>query len=609
MVQLTAGVCSRLNEPEHAEDLLSSTPIVQILSVKRVGPTAGPNPVDRYRIIVSDGEHFLQSMLATQLNHLVDEGQIIKNTICRLDKFTCNMVQDKRLLIVLNMTVLEQSAMKMGSPQGLQIAPGDAAATPSTAHHTPAVNQPTPVVNPTRASSSTTTTPGAGAGRGQGARSGRAAIFPIEGLSPYQNNWTIRARVTNKSDMKSWSNQKGEGKLFNVTFMDETGEIRATAFNAVAETLYDKMEEGKVYYVSKAKVNLAKRQFSNLSNEYEISLERNTEIEECRDAGSFPAIRYNFVDLGKLQDLTKESFCDIIAVVKEVGEATEFTSKFNKTSLKRELTVVDQSGYSVRLTLWGKTAEKWNHTDQPIVAFKGLKVGDFGGRTLSMAGSSSYEVNPDIPESHGLRGWFDSVGSAASFQSHTNTFSGSGGAVNFNRAAMLSIEEVKTKDLGNGDKADFFSTRATVMHLKSDNIAYPACPNTGCSKKVFDQHDGWRCEKCDRSFEKPEYRYIISMAVSDYSGQAWFQGFNDLGEALFKRPANEVVAIKDSDDARYNKLVEEVNGQQFNFACRAKQDTYNETTRTRYGVQKILPLDYAEESRHLVELLSSPWAQ
>lgn len=94
--QLTAGICSRLNETEHSEELLSSKPIVQILSVKRVGSTAGPNPIDRYRIIVSDGEHFLQSMLATQLNHFVDDGQIIKNTICRLDKFTCNLVQEKR---------------------------------------------------------------------------------------------------------------------------------------------------------------------------------------------------------------------------------------------------------------------------------------------------------------------------------------------------------------------------------------------------------------------------------------------------------------------------------------------------------------------------------
>lgn len=112
-------------------------------------------------------------------------------------------------------------------------------------------------------------------------KGGRAgAIYPIEGLSPYQNNWTIKARVIQKSEIKTWSNQRGEGKLFNVTLMDESGEIRGTAFNQVVDEIYDKLEEGKVYFLSKARVNLAKKKFSNLSNDYELSLEKNTEIEE-----------------------------------------------------------------------------------------------------------------------------------------------------------------------------------------------------------------------------------------------------------------------------------------------------------------------------------------
>jgi len=115
----------------------------------------------------------------------------------------------------------------------------------------------------------------------KGGRSG--SIYPIEGLSPYQNNWTIKARVTQKSDIKTWSNQRGEGKLFNVTLMDESAEIRGTGFNQVVDELYDKLVENKVYYISKARVNLAKKKFSNLTNDYELNFEKNTEVEEVSD--------------------------------------------------------------------------------------------------------------------------------------------------------------------------------------------------------------------------------------------------------------------------------------------------------------------------------------
>jgi len=34
--------------------------------------------------------------------------------------------------------------------------------------------------------------------------------------------WTIRVRVTNKSDIRHWSNQRGEGKLFSMDLVDHS---------------------------------------------------------------------------------------------------------------------------------------------------------------------------------------------------------------------------------------------------------------------------------------------------------------------------------------------------------------------------------------------------
>lgn len=96
----------------------------------------------------------------------------------------------------------------------------------------------------------------------------------------------------------------------------------------------------------------------------------------------------------------------MLGIVREHGELGEITAKAtNKLIKKRELTIVDQSGYSCRVTLWNKQAENWQGTEDGIYAFKGAKVGDFGGKTLSMGGQSSLSADPDIREAHALRGW------------------------------------------------------------------------------------------------------------------------------------------------------------------------------------------------------------
>lgn len=177
-----------------------------------------------------------------------------------------------RLLILMAIRVLSQSDTKIGEPVAVD---ADGSTVPTPAPEKPP--QPAAKSTPTYTSKSSS---GSNLQSSSRSTATKTNWHPIEGLSPYQNNWTIKARVTQKSDLKAYSTKNGEGHLFNVTLMDETGEIRATAFNVVADALYPKFEEGKVYYVSKGKVNLAKKKFSNLQNDYEISLEKNTEVEE-----------------------------------------------------------------------------------------------------------------------------------------------------------------------------------------------------------------------------------------------------------------------------------------------------------------------------------------
>jgi replication factor A1 len=592
--QLTEGICHRLNSGDKDdESLWNSMPTLQFLSIKKVvgsGATTSPsNPgasaTDRYRIIISDGINFLQAMLATQLNYLVEEDRIGKNTIVVIETMSCQNILDKRLVILLGLRVVQRDAQKIGNPAPLT--------TPSPQSKTDAVTT-APVSSPAAQPQN----------RQAGARGN--PVYPITGLTPYQNNWRIKARVVQKSDIRTYSNQRGEGRFFSVTLMDDSAEIKGTAWNAMVDELYEKLQENRVYFVSRARVNLAKKKYSTVQNDYELGLDRGVEIEECHDT-DVPVIRYHFENLSALPDLQKEAVCDVIVIVRDIGDLSEINTKNNKTAQKRELKVVDSSKFEVRLTLWGKLAEQYSTPVDTVIAFKGVRVNDFQGRSLSLLSSGSMTVSPDIPEAHALKGWYVDGGAQMSFASHTQAglSSGSGGAINRNE--MRTIFDVKEAQLGMSDKPDFFSTRATIMHIKTDNLVYPACPQ--CNKKMTESNDVWRCEKCDRTYEKPEYRYIISMAVGDHTGQMWLSGFNDVGNTLFGMTGNELRDIQAQDEAKVNHIIHSATCNTYSFVCRASQQSFNDQNRVRYGIQKMQPLDYLAEMRSLVELLHSAWAQ
>lgn len=48
------------------------------------------------RIILSDGQYFIQAMLATQLNDMVTEKQVDKNVVIKLVEYVTNAVQQRK---------------------------------------------------------------------------------------------------------------------------------------------------------------------------------------------------------------------------------------------------------------------------------------------------------------------------------------------------------------------------------------------------------------------------------------------------------------------------------------------------------------------------------
>ena len=95
--------------------------VVQILKVIKVGGNQGQ---DRYRVILSDGQNFVQGMLATQLNQLVASGQIADNALIRVNDYMNNLVQNKNVIILLAVEVVNsQYGQKIGNPSDIEADP------------------------------------------------------------------------------------------------------------------------------------------------------------------------------------------------------------------------------------------------------------------------------------------------------------------------------------------------------------------------------------------------------------------------------------------------------------------------------------------------------
>ncbi|XP_073336029.1 replication protein A 70 kDa DNA-binding subunit-like [Pagrus major] len=421
--------------------------------------------------------------------------------------------------------------------------------------------------------------------------------IPIAQLNPYQSKWTIRARVTNKSSIRNWSNSKGEGKLFSFEIVDESGEIRITAFNKEVDKFYSLVEQGKVYYITKGTLKAANKQYTTVKNDYEMTLHAHSSIVPCDDGQGIPAVHCDFVPIAQLENRDKDAIIDVIGVCKSADDVSRITTKTSREVSKRALNLIDTTGKEVAVTLWGEEAEKFDGSGQPVVAVKGARLSDFGGRSLSALFSSTVMVNPDIPEAFRLRAWFDREGYAVDSQSLTQTRSmGSGARMNWK-----ALSDIKDEQMGHGEKADYFNCIATVVYTRKENCLYQACPSADCNKKVIDQQDGlYRCEKCNRDFPNFKYRLLLSANLADFGDNQWVTCFQETAEVLLGQSAETLGELRETDEAAFDEVFQKANFTTHIFKNRVKLETYNDESRVKVTVMEVQPVDHREYSRRLL---------
>ncbi|XP_058732965.1 replication protein A 70 kDa DNA-binding subunit B [Vicia villosa] len=441
-------------------------------------------------------------------------------------------------------------------------------------------------------------------------------VRPLVSLNPYMGTWTIKVSVTSKGTLRTYRNARGEGCVFNVELTDEDGtQIQATMFNDAARKFYEKFVMGKVYYVSKGTLKVANKQFKTVQNDYEMTLNENSEVEEVASEASFvPETKFNFVPIDQLgPHVNKSDLVDVVGIVKNVSSTMSIRRKSNNETVpKRDITIADESKKTVVVSLWGELAtnigqELLDMADKsPVVAIKSVKVGDFQGVSLSAISKSLVLIDPEVPEAQKLRCWYDSEGKDTAMASLSSGSTNSGGGSRSVYSDRVSLSYITSNPSLGAEKPAFFSIRGYINSIKPDQAMwYRACKT--CNKKVTESiDDGYWCESCQKNDQECNLRYIMIAKIIDASGEAYISAFNEEAERLIGCSADELGNLRsqEGEENPYQMKLKEATWVPHLFRVSVSQNEYNNEKRQRITARAVVPVDFAAESKILLEDIS-----
>lgn len=360
--------CNMLDEGSISkiiENDTSITPRLQILNMRKViNAISG----ERFRLVLSDGQFYVQGVLDKQLNELVENGKLKKYAIIHLKQFICSNISGKMVCLVKECSTIQQCDQGIGKPN----------AAPSPNQHQSRVCHIYKYIEPTIHKHKTYEQ----AIQQKNVQKAQPDFQPVASLNPYQTLWKIRVRCTAKDNIRTYSNQRGDGKFFGVDLLDSDGtEIRALAFNDAADKFFNIFKKNYVYLISDAVVRASRKGYTHIKNDYAITLNEDSQvIPYIDDNNEIETQKYTFVQIEQIQKCEPKSFVDVIGIVIHVSDVQTFMSKSHKQIKKRNLKIADQTA-KICVTLWNEDAE--HHSQEQlkdsVIALKGSRVSVYGG--------------------------------------------------------------------------------------------------------------------------------------------------------------------------------------------------------------------------------------
>eukprot|EP01054_Gregarina_sp_Poly1_P005246 Gregarina_sp_Poly_1__5245@NODE_277_length_10206_cov_85_389782_g241_i0_p3_GENE_NODE_277_length_10206_cov_85_389782_g241_i0NODE_277_length_10206_cov_85_389782_g241_i0_p3_ORF_typecomplete_len708_score93_02Rep_facA_C/PF08646_10/1_7e03Rep_facA_C/PF08646_10/4_7e03Rep_facA_C/PF08646_10/8_4e25REPA_OB_2/PF16900_5/2_7REPA_OB_2/PF16900_5/3_6e15DUF223/PF02721_14/8e11DUF223/PF02721_14/4_3e03DUF223/PF02721_14/7e03tRNA_anticodon/PF01336_25/1_2e04tRNA_anticodon/PF01336_25/0_00013tRNA_anticodon/PF01336_25/3_7e02 len=471
------------------------------------------------------------------------------------------------------------------------------------------------------------------------------AYLKIMDLTSYVDRWTIKARVTQKQPVKTYTNARGDGRLFSVVLVDaHRGEIKATFFNDGVDVFWDVLQPNHVYSFSRGSIKACNPKFNTTRHQYEISFGADADIKEIADdVAEIPSQVFEFEPMSKVNSGSVHDLMDVCAVATRVLETGSVSSKRTGQPLeRRNVTLMDQTGTAAELTLWDT---KCSLFDSPpeftesvengiwFVAAAKLRIEEYNGRRLATTMgtvletylydtvSQRYAPTPALsaagtppPAVDELRKWYLKEGHNIRPQLMVAT----GPRKDEKRATIAEIVDAAQHPDNVELSRDglWFSCVASVSDsgvTPGKRWCYTACPQ--CNKKVAtndttealadpfgagyssgpgETFNSFYCSSCSKKISGVLHKYIFQFEIQDHTNSLRLQVLGDAGNGLLGVAADEIEKAKLTGQGPNGEdwidYFNRIRRKAFVFRILCRSETYHDETKLRYKMIACEPL-------------------
>lgn len=446
-----------------------------------------------------------------------------------------------------------------------------------------------------------------------------AFFFPISEISSYVTQWKIRARITAKAPLRTFtkSNADKSGKVFSVDLLDaQGGEIRASFFNDAADKFYNKLEKGKCYTLSKGGVRVANRQYNACNHRYELIFDRMGEVEEVVDDAKIDAVKFSFVPIRACRGRTTPCTVDLCGIITVAEKSYAFTSKDGKGLVKREITIADDTATTIAVTLWGDRAKQEDSSFQgnPVVCLKGVALKEWnGGLSGSLTTGGAMILNSsDCLEAKKAQQWWSQGGSSQELAALSAARGAGGAGGRAPQGKLLDLTDMRKAADKVADQQETYTVhcRLALIQTKKNGdpqpLYYMACmePKEGsglpCNRRV--DASGF-CGSCNRA-GKAAPRLNVRCRFADYKDSCWLTTFHEPAQKVLRLTGEQCRELEQGAGGR-EALEAAVRkrffGELFQVTVRAKLDNYRGEPQANITCVDARPVSHGERGRAMVK--------